>query len=116
MKNQKITTYLCLVLFSLILIITSAKLFSYIINDYSKGGLFSLTKIVSVALAATKQTDVYSAKFVSVSPAQPIKITAGQEITVQLKFKNTGKGLSIELPDLPEDLRQQPAWVLKIGR
>jgi alpha-L-fucosidase len=31
-------------------------------------------------------------------------------------FKNAGKSLSIELPDLPEDLRQQPAWVLKISR
>jgi alpha-L-fucosidase len=31
-------------------------------------------------------------------------------------FKNTGKSLSIDLPDLPEDLRQQPAWVLKISR
>jgi len=33
-----------------------------------------------------------------------------------IRFKNTGKDLSIELPDLPEDLRQQPAWVLKISR
>jgi alpha-L-fucosidase len=33
-----------------------------------------------------------------------------------LKFKNSGKALSIQLPDLPEDLRQQPAWVLKISR
>jgi alpha-L-fucosidase len=33
-----------------------------------------------------------------------------------LKFKNSAKALSIQLPDLPEDLRQQPAWVLKISR
>jgi len=33
-----------------------------------------------------------------------------------LKFKNAGKDLSIQLPALPEDLRHQPAWVLKIGR
>ena len=33
-----------------------------------------------------------------------------------LKSKNSKTGLSIELPDLPEDLRQQPAWVLKISR
>ena len=33
-----------------------------------------------------------------------------------LKFKNGGKDLSIQLPDLPEDLRPQPAWVLKISR
>jgi len=33
-----------------------------------------------------------------------------------LKAKNSKTGLSIELPDLPEDLRQQPAWVLKISQ
>jgi alpha-L-fucosidase len=33
-----------------------------------------------------------------------------------LKFKNTGKALSIQLPDLPENLRQQSIWVLKISR
>jgi alpha-L-fucosidase len=36
--------------------------------------------------------------------------------TATLKFKNAGKDLSIQLPELPEDLRQQPAWVLKIDR
>ena len=33
-----------------------------------------------------------------------------------LKFKASSGGLSIQLPDLPEDLRQQPAWVLRISR
>jgi hypothetical protein len=33
-----------------------------------------------------------------------------------LKAKGSKTGLSIELPDLPENLRQQPAWVLKIGQ
>src|SRR6266849_6408980 len=33
-----------------------------------------------------------------------------------LKAKHSKTGLSIELPDLPEDLRQQPAWVLKISQ
>jgi alpha-L-fucosidase len=33
-----------------------------------------------------------------------------------LKSKSSKTGLSIELPDLPEDLRQQPAWVLKISK
>src|SRR2546430_10806689 len=33
-----------------------------------------------------------------------------------LKTKNAKTGLSIELPDLPEDLHQQPAWVLKISK
>ena len=34
----------------------------------------------------------------------------------QLKFKGSKHGLSIELPDLPEELYGQPAWVLKISR
>jgi alpha-L-fucosidase len=33
-----------------------------------------------------------------------------------LKFKASKAGLSVELADIPEDLRQQPAWVLKISR
>jgi alpha-L-fucosidase len=33
-----------------------------------------------------------------------------------LKFKSLSQGLLIELPDLPEDLRQQPAWVLRINQ
>jgi alpha-L-fucosidase len=33
-----------------------------------------------------------------------------------LKFKPAPGGVTISLPDLPEDLRQQPAWVLKISR
>ena len=32
-----------------------------------------------------------------------------------LKFKKTGSGVMISLPDLPENLRQQSAWVLKIS-
>ena len=34
----------------------------------------------------------------------------------QLKFKPAKSGLSIELPELPAELRTQPAWVLKINR
>jgi alpha-L-fucosidase len=34
----------------------------------------------------------------------------------RLKFKSSKAGLRIELPDLPEELRAQPAWVLKISR
>jgi alpha-L-fucosidase len=34
----------------------------------------------------------------------------------QLKFKGSKHGLGIELPDLPEELYGQPAWVLKISR
>jgi alpha-L-fucosidase len=33
-----------------------------------------------------------------------------------LRAKNSKTGLSIELSDLPEGLRQQPAWVLKISK
>jgi alpha-L-fucosidase len=36
--------------------------------------------------------------------------------TLSLKFKASKMGVSIELPDLPEELRAQPAWVLKISR
>lgn len=36
--------------------------------------------------------------------------------TVQLRFKPSKAGLVIELPDLPEDLRSEPAWVLKISQ
>ncbi len=35
--------------------------------------------------------------------------------TTQLKFKASKAGVSVALPDLPEDLRRQPAWVLKIS-
>jgi alpha-L-fucosidase len=33
-----------------------------------------------------------------------------------LKFKAAGGGVEIELPDLPNALLRQPAWVLKISR
>jgi hypothetical protein len=33
---------------------------------------------------------------------------------VPLKFTASKAGLSIQRSDLPEDLRQEPAWVLKI--
>src|SRR5207245_6850442 len=33
-----------------------------------------------------------------------------------LKFKSAKSGLSVELPELPENVRQQPAWVLKISQ
>ena len=33
-----------------------------------------------------------------------------------LRFAREGDGVSIELPDVPEALRAQPAWVLKLGR
>ena len=33
-----------------------------------------------------------------------------------LKFRNSGSNTLIELPDLPADLRQQPARVLRVSR
>ncbi|PYV75139.1 MAG: hypothetical protein DMG97_06940, partial [Acidobacteria bacterium] len=33
-----------------------------------------------------------------------------------LKFKASSGGLTIQLPDLPEGLCQQPAWVLRISQ
>jgi len=33
-----------------------------------------------------------------------------------LKFKAAKGGVSIDLPNLPEDLLAQPAWVLKVSR
>jgi alpha-L-fucosidase len=33
-----------------------------------------------------------------------------------LKFKPVKAGISVELPDLPEALLAQPAWVLKLSR
>jgi alpha-L-fucosidase len=33
-----------------------------------------------------------------------------------LKFKAAGGGTTIELPDLPNQLLHQPAWVLKVSR
>ncbi len=35
--------------------------------------------------------------------------------TALLKFKTAKSGVSIELPDLPEELLSQPAWVLKVS-
>ena len=33
-----------------------------------------------------------------------------------LKFKKAGSGVEIELPELPNALLDQPAWVLKVSR
>jgi hypothetical protein len=34
----------------------------------------------------------------------------------ELKFRTAGSGVEIELPDLPDALLHQPAWVLKVSR
>ena len=49
----------------------------------------------------------------AVSAAKSVKLLGS---STPLKFKTSKAGLSIELPDLPEDLRLQPAWVLKISQ
>jgi alpha-L-fucosidase len=36
--------------------------------------------------------------------------------TTPLKFKQASGGLTVQLPELPEDLLHQPAWVLKVSR
>ena len=36
--------------------------------------------------------------------------------TTPLKFNTSKAGVTVVLPDLPEQLRQQPAWVLKISQ
>jgi alpha-L-fucosidase len=36
--------------------------------------------------------------------------------TAPLRFKALERGISIELPGLPEELVQQPAWVLKVSQ
>ena len=48
-----------------------------------------------------------------VSAAKSVKLLGSSP---PLKFKNSKAGLSIDLPALPEDLRRQPAWVLKISQ
>jgi hypothetical protein len=35
--------------------------------------------------------------------------------TAALKFKAQGKTVTIDLPEVPEDLMGQPAWVLKLS-
>ena len=36
--------------------------------------------------------------------------------TAAVKFKVKGSGVAIELPELPDELVRQPAWVLKVRR
>jgi alpha-L-fucosidase len=48
-------------------------------------------------------------------------VTGAKSVTLlgfpaPLKYKPADGGVSVELPELPEDLRQQPAWVLKVSR
>jgi alpha-L-fucosidase len=45
-----------------------------------------------------------------------IKSVALLGSTAPLKFKSAKDGISIVLPDLPEELRAQPAWVLRVSQ
>ena len=36
--------------------------------------------------------------------------------TAPVKFKVTKGGITVDLPDLPEELLAQPAWVLKLSK
>jgi alpha-L-fucosidase len=48
-----------------------------------------------------------------VSAAKSVRLLGSN---TPVKFNNSKAGLSIQLPDLPENLRQQPAWVLTISQ
>jgi alpha-L-fucosidase len=74
------------------------------------------------AFFTTKDSDLYA-----ILPRWPghslrLKDVAGVKSVsllgspIPLKFKAVDEAVIIELPDLPDDLREQPAWVLKISR
>src|SRR6266496_948692 len=74
------------------------------------------------AFFTTKGNDVYAILprwsngglvIKDVSAAKSVQLLGS---SAPLKFKNSKAGLSIDLPTLPEDLRRQPAWVLKISQ
>jgi len=46
-------------------------------------------------------------------PVKSVTLVGG---SAPLRFTKTGSSISIELPDLPEQLLGQPAWVLKLTR
>jgi alpha-L-fucosidase len=48
--------------------------------------------------------------------ALPVKSVALLGGSAPLRFTKTGTSIVVELPDLPEELLGQPAWVLKLGR
>ena len=74
------------------------------------------------AFFTSKGSDVYA-----IMPHWPSHTLAVKDISsaksvhllgsnLSLKFKASNAGLSIQLPDLPENLRDQPAWVLRISQ
>jgi alpha-L-fucosidase len=74
------------------------------------------------AFFTSKGNDVYA-----ILPRWPGRTFAVSDLTgvkaitllgsrAQIKFKKPGSGVIIELPDLPDALLHQPAWVLKLSR
>jgi alpha-L-fucosidase len=47
---------------------------------------------------------------------RPVKSATLLGGSTPLRFTKTGASVSVELPDLPEELRAQPAWVVKLTR
>lgn len=45
--------------------------------------------------------------------AQSVSLLGSSEA---IRFRTVGTGLAVQLPDLPEELRGEPAWVLKVRR
>jgi alpha-L-fucosidase len=74
------------------------------------------------AFFTTKGSDLYailphwSARSLLLKDVTGAKSVSLLGSPIPLKFKVSKMGVSVELPDLPEELRSQPAWVLKIGR
>ena len=74
------------------------------------------------AFFTSKRTDVYAilprwtnGKFLlkDLSGVTRVTLLGSQG---ELKYKSVAGGVEVELPELPENLRQQPAWVLKVSR
>ena len=101
--------------------------------EYNKeySSVYDVTKLIEKptegkasieAFFTSKGTDVYAILPRWLGHDLAIRgVSAAKSVTLigsstSLKFKNSKNGLSIGLPDLPEDLRQQPAWVLKIAQ
>jgi alpha-L-fucosidase len=76
------------------------------------------------AFFTTKGNDVYAilprwpARSFTVKDFDGSKLKSVQLLgsTATLHFKNQGGAVSIQLPDLPEELLSQPAWVLKLSQ
>jgi alpha-L-fucosidase len=93
--------------------------------DYNKEfeTAYDVTKLTNIeAFFTSKGSDLYA-----ILPRWPGRsfqlkdIPGAKAVTLlgyamPLKFRAVGGGVSIELPEIPESLLTQPAWVLKISR